>query len=76
MQDETILKILSDIKTSSLELSKDKYDKRTLSRLKEIIKKADTLYGKQQNEYLINKYNLFLEKYLFMDKKGVKQKKN
>lgn len=76
MQDETILKILSDIKTSSLELSKDKYDKRTLSRLKEIIKTADTLYGKQQNEYLINKYNLFLEKYLFMDKKGVKQKKN
>ena len=75
MQDETILKILSDIKTSSLELSKDKYDKRTLARLKEIIKTADTLYGKQQNEYLINKYNLFLEKYLFMDKKGVKQKK-
>ena len=55
MQDETILKILSDIKTSSLELSKDKYDKRTLSRLKEIIKKADTLYGKQQSAYLINK---------------------
>ena len=58
MQDETILKILSDIKTSSLELSKDKYDKRTLSRLKEIIKKADTLYGKQQSAYLINKYIL------------------
>ena len=75
MQDETILKILSDIKTSSLELSKDKYDKRTLSRLKEIIKKADTLYGKQQSAYLINKYNLFLEKYFFMNKRGVKQRK-
>ena len=75
MQDEAILGILNDIKTSPLELSKDKYDKRTLARLKEIIKTADTLYGKQQNEYLINKYNLFLEKYLFMDKKGVKQKK-
>lgn len=70
------MKILSDIKTSSLELSKDKYDKRTLSRLKEIIKKADTLYGKQQSAYLINKYNLFLEKYFFMNKRGVKQKKN
>lgn len=75
MQDETILKILSDIKTSSLELSKDKYDKRTLSRLKEIIKKADTLYGKQQSAYLINKYNLFLEKYFFMNKIGAKQRK-
>ena len=49
MQDETILKILSDIKTSSLELSKDKYDKRTLSRLKEIIKKADTLYDRKRH---------------------------
>ena len=45
MQDETILGILNDIKTSPLELSKDKYDKRTLARLKEIIKTADTLYG-------------------------------
>lgn len=52
MKDETIFKILKNLKTKPLEFNEDNYNKETLGYLKKIIKSSDKLYGSKDSDYL------------------------
>ena len=65
MKDETIFKILKNLKTNPLEFNEDNYNKETLGYLKKIIKSSDKLYGSKDSDYLRNKYAWYLEEYFY-----------
>ena len=65
MKDETIFKILKNLKTRPLEFNEDNYNKETLGYLKKIIKSSDKLYGSKDSDYLRNKYAWYLEEYFY-----------
>ena len=65
MKDETIFKILKNLKTNPLEFNEDNYNKETLGYLKKIIRSSDKLYGSKDSDYLRNKYAWYLEEYFY-----------
>ncbi len=65
MKDETIFKILKNLKTNPREFHEENYDRETLGYLRKIIKTADKLYGSKDSDYLRNKYAWYLEEYFY-----------
>lgn len=66
MKDETIFKILKNLKTNPTEFHEENYDRETLGYLGKIIEVSDKLYGSKDSDYLRNKYAWYLEEYFYL----------